>query len=98
MRRRLLFGLGSFAFAWLLTGTVSGWAQSTPTAIEIPRNATALEGVPQVRFAYTHLSSTEPGTYVRFTERGNRLLYVEHLDMPFGSVTFWGELRIVLEN
>ena len=34
MRRRLLFGLGSFAFAWLLTGTVSGWAQSTPTAIE----------------------------------------------------------------
>jgi hypothetical protein len=62
MRRRLLFGLGSFAFAGLLTGTVSGWAQSTPTAIEIPRNATALEGVPQVRFAYTYLSSTEPGT------------------------------------
>ena len=28
----------------------------------------------------------------------NRLLYVEHLDMPFGSVTFWGEARIVLGN
>jgi len=142
MRRRLLFGLGSFAFAGLLTGTVSGWAQSTPTAIEIPRNATALEGIPQVRIEttregalrreldateavgsrlsitikdgrffwagrdgrpltvtttqdYTYLSSTEPGTYVRFTELGNRLLYVEHLDMPFGSVTFWGEARVV---
>ena len=42
-----------------------------------------------------YLSSTEPGTYVRFTELGNRLLYVEHLDMPFGSVTFWGEARVV---
>ena len=44
MRRRLLFGLGSFALAWLVTGTVSGWAQSTPTAIEIPRSAAALGG------------------------------------------------------
>ena len=44
---------------------------------------------------YTYLTSTEPGTYVRFTELGNRLLYVEHLDMPFGSVTFWGEARVV---
>ena len=82
MRRRILFGLGSFAFAGLVTGTVSG---STPTAREIPLNATALEGVPQVRFAYTHSSSTEPGTFVRFTELGNRLLYVEHLAL--GSLT-----------
>jgi len=50
MRRRILFGLGSFAFAGLVTGTVSG---STPTAIEIPRNATALEGIPQVRIETT---------------------------------------------
>ena len=47
---------------------------------------------------YTYLSATGPGSCVRFTELGKRLLYVEHLDMPFGSVTFWGEARVVLGN
>ena len=48
--------------------------------------------------SFTYLSSTEPGRYIRIQELNHRLSYVEHLDMPFGSVTFWGELRVVLEK
>ena len=43
---------------------------------------------------YTYLSS-EPGSYIRFTRINDRIDYVEHLDSPIGSVTWWGELRIV---
>lgn len=46
--------------------------------------------------SFTYLSSTEPGRYIRIQELNDTLNYVEHVDMPFGSVTFWGELRIVL--
>jgi hypothetical protein len=47
--------------------------------------------------AYTYLSSaTEPGRYVRLTRLNDRLTYVEHVDKTDRSVTFWGELRIVL--
>ena len=47
--------------------------------------------------AYTYLSSAaEPGRYVRLTRLNDRLTYVEHVDKSDRSVTFWGELRIVL--
>lgn len=46
---------------------------------------------------FTYLSSsTEPGRYVRFRKINDRIAYVEHVDIAFGSVTYWGELRIVL--
>ena len=45
---------------------------------------------------FTYLTSTEPGRYVRFRRLGDTLAYVEHVDMEFGSVTYWGELRIVI--
>ena len=45
---------------------------------------------------FTYLSSTDPGHYVRFRRINDRLTYVEHVEMPQGSVTYWGELRIVL--
>jgi hypothetical protein len=48
--------------------------------------------------AFTYLSSREPGHYVRFTKIDDRLEYVEHVDRDFRSVTFWGELRIVLQK
>ena len=47
---------------------------------------------------FTYLSS-EPGHYVRFTRLNDKISYVEHVertDLEFGSVTWWGELRIVL--
>jgi hypothetical protein len=45
---------------------------------------------------FTYLSSSEPGNYVRLRRLGNRITYVEHMDMPFGSVTYSGYLRIEL--
>jgi len=46
---------------------------------------------------FTYLSSaTEPGRYVRLRKIDDRIEYVEHLDMAVGSVTYWGELRIIL--
>ncbi len=45
---------------------------------------------------YTYLTSTVPGRYVRLRRVNDRLTYVEHVDMPAGSVTFWGELRVAL--
>jgi len=35
---------------------------------------------------------------VRFRRLGERLSYVEHVDLDLGSVTYWGELRIVLDK
>jgi hypothetical protein len=116
-------------------------AASPQGAVDIPLNATALEGIPRVRIdltqhgatrheldpsqgakerlsikiidgqlyragadtrplvvtsspEFTYLSSTEPGRYVRLRRLDDRITYVEHVDMPFGSVTYWGELRI----
>jgi hypothetical protein len=43
---------------------------------------------------FTYLSS-EPGKYIRIRRLNDRISYVEHVDMPFGQVTWWGELRIV---
>jgi hypothetical protein len=45
---------------------------------------------------FTYLSSTAPGQYVRIRRLNGRLTYVEHVDNEFGSVTYWGELRIIL--
>jgi hypothetical protein len=47
---------------------------------------------------FTYLTSAEPGQYVRFKRINDRIAYVEHVDMAFGSVTYWGELRIVLDR
>jgi hypothetical protein len=45
---------------------------------------------------FTYLTS-EPGKYIKVTRMGDRLSYVEHLETkPFGSITWWGELRVVL--
>jgi hypothetical protein len=44
---------------------------------------------------YTYLSA-EPGSYIRLTRINDRIDYVEHLDSPLGSVTWWGELRVVV--
>lgn len=45
---------------------------------------------------FTYLMSNEPGHYVRIRRLNDRLTYVEHLETPLGSVTYWGELKIVL--
>jgi hypothetical protein len=44
---------------------------------------------------FTYLSA-EPGRYIRFRKLNDRISYVEHIDMASGSVTYWGELRIVV--
>ena len=43
---------------------------------------------------FTYLTS-EPGKYIRLTRLNDRISYVEHLDTVSGTVTWWGELRIV---
>jgi hypothetical protein len=45
---------------------------------------------------FTYLSSTTPGRYVRIRRVNDRLTYVEHVDTTFGSVSYWGELRVVI--
>jgi len=44
---------------------------------------------------FTYLSS-EPGSYVKLTRINDTLAYLEHVDTPTGSVTWWGELQIVV--
>ena len=44
---------------------------------------------------FTYLSAA-PGQYIRFTQVNDRITYVEHIDSPIGSVTWFGELRVVL--
>ena len=46
---------------------------------------------------FTYLSS-EPGKYIRFTRLNDKISYVEHVedrDLGSGSVTWWGEMKIV---
>jgi hypothetical protein len=45
---------------------------------------------------FTYLSSSEPGMHVRIRRLNDRLTYIEHVDTELGSVTYWGELRIVI--
>ena len=46
---------------------------------------------------FTYLSS-EPGKYIRITRLNDKLSYIEHVDMTSKSVTWWGELRIVVDK
>jgi hypothetical protein len=45
---------------------------------------------------FTYLMSNEPGHYVRIRRLTDRVTYVEHLETPLGSVTYWGEMKVVL--
>jgi hypothetical protein len=45
---------------------------------------------------FTYLSSTRPGRYIRIQRLKDTLSYIEHVDMAFGSVTYWGELRVAV--
>jgi hypothetical protein len=45
---------------------------------------------------FTYLTTANPGQYVRLRRINDRLTYVEHLDIGSRSVTYFGELRIVL--
>jgi hypothetical protein len=45
---------------------------------------------------FTYLSS-EPGKYIRITRLNDKLSYVEHVDTASRSVTWWGELRIIVK-
>jgi hypothetical protein len=45
---------------------------------------------------FTYLSSTRPGRYIRIQRLQETLSYIEHVDMAFGSVTYWGELRVAV--
>ena len=46
---------------------------------------------------YTYLA-TDPGQYVRLRILGDKIEYVEHVDKAWESVTFWGELRVLLKK
>lgn len=135
--------VGSIGLMVACLGVISYGQEATQTQqVEIPANATALEGVPAVRLdatetdatrrvlgaaeavkdrltvsvvdgklywknrgnralrldtsgAFTYLSS-EPGTYIRLTRVNDTIEYVEHVDLGDHSVTWWGELRIVI--
>jgi hypothetical protein len=45
------------------------------------------------RFTYF---SSEPGQYIRMTRLNDKISYVEHVDVTSGSVTWFGELRVVI--
>ena len=45
---------------------------------------------------YTYLLSDEPGQYIQIRMFNDRFTYVEHLDIDGGTVTYWGELRVVV--
>lgn len=44
---------------------------------------------------FTYLSS-EPGKYIRLTRVNEKISYVEHVDLASESVTWWGELKVVI--
>jgi hypothetical protein len=46
---------------------------------------------------FTYLSS-EPGTYIRLRRVNDRIEYVEHVESAAESVTWWGELRVVIDK
>lgn len=52
-----------------------------------------LEGSSSGEFTYL---SSDPGHYIRFTRLNDKISYAEHVDLASGSVTWWGELRIVV--
>ena len=138
--------LGVAAVLILQATLAAGQTETSSTqSLAIPKDATALEGVPTVRLEVTshdakrqeldrkggatealkieiadgryywtsrekrpltlttsgefiYLTSTEPGRYIRFRKINDKISYVEHVEMEFGSVTYWGEMRIVFGN
>jgi hypothetical protein len=46
---------------------------------------------------FTYLTA-EPGQYIRLRKVNNKIEYVEHVDKEWESVTWWGEMRIVLKK
>ncbi len=44
---------------------------------------------------FTYLSS-EPGQYIRLTRLDDKISYAEHVDLSSSSVTWFGELRVVV--
>jgi hypothetical protein len=45
---------------------------------------------------FTYLSSSEPGRYIRLRRLNDKIDYIEHVDQASGTVTWWGELTIVV--
>ena len=141
LQRIVTIGVAAACLAW--SGPIlSGQGATSSATVEIPPNATALEGIPNVRIdvaeagttrrvldraeaarehlrvsvvdgeyywttrenrrlrvdmsgAFTYLSS-DPGKYIRVTRTNDKLSYVEHVDFGSRSVTWWGELEIVI--
>jgi hypothetical protein len=54
------------------------------------------ELTPTTSGEFIYLTSGTPGQYVRLRRVNDRLTYIEHLDMGARTVTYFGELRIVL--
>ena len=46
---------------------------------------------------FTYLTA-QPGQYVRLRRVDDKIEYVEHVDKAWESVTWWGELRVVLKK
>ena len=46
---------------------------------------------------FTYLTA-EPGQYIRLRKVNNKIEYVEHVDKEWESVTWWGEMRVVLKK
>jgi hypothetical protein len=46
---------------------------------------------------FTYLTS-DPGQYIRLTLLDDRISYAEHVDLTSGSVTWFGELRIIVDK
>lgn len=112
-----------------------------PSYMEIPKYATALEGVPRTRVtsdgdststtalygdeaaenrvlvsivngqffwasrenrplellqsgSFTYLSSGTSG-YIKFSKVGDKILYMEHVNVWLSTITYWGELKVV---
>lgn len=45
---------------------------------------------------FVYLSSEQPGHYIRLRRVNDRLTYVEHVDLGARTVTYWGELRVLV--
>jgi len=69
------------------------------------RDNRLLQWTPSGEFSYF---TSAPGSYIRLTRINDKISYVEHVDtalmsptlrpslLPFGTVTWWGELKIVV--
>ena len=142
IRRGMCLAIGGLTILWIAVSGVEAQRVTTGT-VTFPKEATALEGLPQIRIEttrdsaarrtldpkeaardrltiriadgrlywssrgdgplaqtsfgeFTYLSSAEPGRYVRIRRLNDKLTYVEHVDTELGSVTYWGELHVVI--